>query len=130
MGMLLWLTNLAWMGISYYFNVLPNHDTELTLQNHPPSDSKLDWGEQQVRCTGNHSTSNSWSDFIVTQLWGGMNYQIEHHLFPTLNHAHYHEVSLIVQDTCKEFGITYVSHSNWFKSAVSFTNFLQAMAIF
>mmetsp|Transcript_21735 Transcript_21735/g.27688 ORF Transcript_21735/g.27688 Transcript_21735/m.27688 type:complete len:439 (-) Transcript_21735:23-1339(-) len=126
--LLLWITNITWMSISYFFNVLPNHDTESTLQNHPPSHAKVDWGEQQVRCTANHSTNNSWFGYIITQLWGGMNYQVEHHLFPTVNHVHYHEISKIVQETCKEFNITYVSHANWFESAISFTKFLHVMA--
>lgn len=127
-ALLLWLTNITWMGISYFFNVLPNHDTESTLRNHPTPGKKMDWGEQQVRCTGNHSNTNSWSHYIITQLWGGMNYQIEHHLFPTINHTHYHEVSQIVQETCKEFDIPYVSHTNWLQSAISFSKFLHVMA--
>lgn len=57
-----------------------------------------------------------------------MNYQIEHHLFPTVNHAHYHDISLIVQETCKEFKIPYVAHDNWLQSAKSFSKFLQVMA--
>lgn len=45
---LLWMVCLGFMGISYFFNVLPNHDTESTLQNHPEPSKKIDWGEQQV----------------------------------------------------------------------------------
>ena len=47
-SLLLWFTCITFMGISYFFNVLPNHDTESTLQNHPDPNNKIDWGEQQV----------------------------------------------------------------------------------
>jgi len=57
-----------------------------------------------------------------------MNYQIEHHLFPSLNHAHYPEVSKIVQETCKEFDIPYNAESSW-KAAISgFSTFIKSMS--
>lgn len=116
------------MGISYFLNVAPNHDTVNTHKNHPDLNIMSDWGEHQVRTTGNHSISNSWLDYAITNLWGGMNYQIEHHLFPTLNHAHYHEVSLIVQDTCKEFGIHYNTEGSWLSSLKGFYQLITYMS--
>ena len=38
---------------------------------------------------------------------GGMKYQIEHHLFPSVNSAHYAEIAPIVKATAAEFGIAY-----------------------
>lgn len=43
-------------------------------------------------------------------LYGGINYQIEHHLFPTLSHVHYSAIQPVVRKTCAEFGIPYVDH--------------------
>ena len=57
---------------------------------------------------------------VITHLWGGMNFQVEHHLFPSLNHAHYQEVSLIVQATCKEFDIPYNGSSSWREALCSY----------
>ena len=42
---------------------------------------------------------------IYTRLMGGINYQIEHHLFPTLCNHKLAEISPIVKKTCKEFNI-------------------------
>jgi len=56
-----------------------------------------------------------------------MNYQIEHHLFPALNHAHYPEVSKIVQETCKEFNVPYNGETSWLGSLLSYANFLDVM---
>jgi len=44
----IWLLNYTFMGISYFINVAPNHDTESTLRNHPAHNEVLDWGEHQV----------------------------------------------------------------------------------
>lgn len=38
---------------------------------------------------------------------GGLNYQVEHHLFPKISHIHYPKLSPLVAETCKEFGIDY-----------------------
>lgn len=45
---------------------------------------------------------------------GGLNYQIEHHLFPNICHVHYYEISKIVKRTAKEFNIPYNSQPNFY----------------
>lgn len=118
------------MGISYFLCVATNHDT---YESHEAfgkwykEGKKVDWGEVQVRSSGNHSVSGSFLDTIITQLWGGMNYQIEHHLFPSLSHCHYHKVAPIVQQTCKEFNIPYPAHKTWLDSIKSYVEFVKEM---
>ena len=56
-----------------------------------------DWGEIQVRNSGNFICKNK----LYTRLYGGINYQIEHHLFPSICHVHYPKISKIVKDTCQ-----------------------------
>jgi fatty acid desaturase len=60
----------------------------------------------QVRHSGNFSMASS----AATQLFGGINYQIEHHLFPSMCHMHYWHVAPVVQATCAEFGVPYNAH--------------------
>jgi linoleoyl-CoA desaturase len=65
-----------------------------------------DWSMHQMATTTNfapHSGLFSW-------LIGGLNYQVEHHLLPNICHVHYKNLSVIVADTAKEFGMPY--HSN------------------
>jgi len=50
---------------------------------------------------------------------GGLNYQIEHHLFPTICHVHYREISEIVKKTAQEFNLPYNSFST-FRSALKY----------
>jgi len=126
----LFLTQLACMGISYFAHVAPNHDQEDTVKNHPTNATKkIDWGEQQVRCTGNHSCGNSFVDQIITQFWGGMNFQIEHHLFPTMCHCWYPEISSIVKTTCKEFDLPYDDEKSWVDAMSSFYQMMKKLAV-
>jgi len=101
------------MGIGYMCNVIPNHDTIDTHQSALQEGEKRDWGVQQVLATGNHTTEGSVISEFICYMFGGMNYQIEHHLFPAMSHVHYPRIAKIVRKTCAEFGVKYVTHS-WF----------------
>lgn len=122
----LWLLG---MGLSYWLMVAPNHDTMASHHALVGTTAKgMDWGELQVRSSCSHSQNpDSVVDSIITLLWGGMNYQIEHHLFPSLSHCHYYKVSPIVQDTCKEFNIPYPCYKTWFDAMKSWVAFLGEM---
>jgi len=77
-----------------------SHNTEETDYNLPVD---YDWAKTQIQ------TSANWS--VNTKLWwiisGGLNYQIEHHLFPGVCHVHYPAISKIIQEICKEYKLPY-----------------------
>jgi len=89
---------------TYAICILPDHDTEETRTS--TATPSADWGEEQVRNSANFATSNP----LVCALYGGINYQIEHHLFPTLSHVHYATIQPIVRQACAEFDIPYVDY--------------------
>lgn len=62
-----------------------------------------DWAIHQVVTTANFAPKN----LLVRWYVGGLNYQIEHHLFPKVSHVHYPAISQIVKDVCKEYKINY-----------------------
>jgi len=45
--------------------------------------------------------------WFVTWFTGGLNYQIEHHLFPSLPRHHFHRVQPIVQNLCEKYQVKY-----------------------
>ena len=57
-------------------------------------------------------TSVNWDldSFFWTHFSGGLNHQIEHHLFPSICHIHYPAIRPIVEETCREFGVPYVAY--------------------
>lgn len=61
------------------------------------------WAVHEVKTTANFAPRNK----IVSWYTGGLNYQIEHHLFPRISHVHYPAISNIVKKTCREFEIPY-----------------------
>lgn len=66
----------------------------------------------QLLTTANFSPKNRLFSWFI----GGLNYQIEHHLFPNICHVHYRGISKIVKETAAEFGVPYNEHSNFFKA--------------
>lgn len=62
------------------------------------------WAVHQMRTTANFARK-SW---IVNFLCGGLNMQIEHHLFPRICHIHYTQIAPIVKATAEEFGVPYI----------------------
>lgn len=64
------------------------------------------WAVHQMYTTANFS-NKSW---LATFLCGGLNYQIEHHLFPNICHVHYPAISSIVRQKAKKYNVPY--HEN------------------
>jgi fatty acid desaturase len=67
------------------------------------------WAAQQVE-TSNNFCPNS---VLWYYLSNGLNLQIEHHLFPGLNHCHLWRIAPVVQATCEEYGVKYKSWDSW-----------------
>lgn len=61
------------------------------------------WAEHQLATTANFSPNSKWFSWLI----GGLNYQIEHHLFPNISHVHYSKIAPIVIETAKEFNLSY-----------------------
>ena len=65
-----------------------------------------------IQCLNNsnfyNKRKNLWEKFVFSFI-GGVNYHLEHHLFPTMAHSHFPDISQIVKATCKEFGTPYLS---------------------
>ncbi len=73
------------------------------------------WAVHQMQTTANFGTK----DFITSFLCGGLNQQVEHHLFPKVCHVHYPAISDIVKQTAKEFGVPYIENRTFFTALKS-----------
>jgi len=62
------------------------------------------WADHQMRTTANFATKSKLASFLL----GGLNRQIEHHLFPKVCHIHYPTISKIVKQTAHEFNLPYI----------------------
>lgn len=84
------------------------HTVEGASHPRPDENGQIenDWAIHQMNTTVNFSRNNKFINWYV----GGLNYQIEHHLFPRICHVHYPAISHIVKETAEEFGIPYMEN--------------------
>lgn len=66
---------------------------------------------------------------LLSWLVGGLNYQIEHHLFPQICHIHYRALSPLVKETCQEFGVRYNVHQTFRSGLASHYRWLRRMGL-
>jgi linoleoyl-CoA desaturase len=74
-----------------------------------------DWATHQIRTTSNFSTKSK----FLTWALGGLNYQVEHHLFPKISHIHYPKINEIVKKTCEDFNVQYNEIPTFFQAVRS-----------
>jgi linoleoyl-CoA desaturase len=70
------------------------------------------WAIHQLHTTTNFGHKNRLLSWYV----GGLNYQVEHHLFPNVCHVHYRKLAPIVEQTAKEFGLPYKSKDTFLQA--------------
>lgn len=79
------------------------------------------WSIHQMNTTVNFSHGNK----FLTWYLGGLNYQVEHHLFPKICHIHYPAIAPIVQQTAREYGVPYLQNKTFGKAFRSHLNTLK-----
>jgi linoleoyl-CoA desaturase len=83
-----------------------------------------EWAIHQVETTANFSPKSRFANWYM----GGLNFQIEHHLFAKISHVHYRKISKIVEETCRDFGIKYTSYSTMLRALWTHIRFLNEMS--
>jgi linoleoyl-CoA desaturase len=69
----------------------------------PARGRSASWAECQVASSVDFARGSR----LLGWYLGGLNFQIEHHLFPQLSHVHYSRIAPLVEGTCHEFGVSY-----------------------
>ncbi len=101
-------------------HVMP--DTEFPL---PDDQGNMEnkWAIHQLMTTVNFAPGSKLFSWYV----GGLNYQVEHHLFPNICHIHYKKISKIVKETAEEFNLPYYSKRTFYDALAAHTNFLKQL---
>jgi linoleoyl-CoA desaturase len=91
------------------------------------SDGKVqkEWAIHQVETTADFATKSK----LVSWLVGGLNFQVEHHLFPKISHVHYPEINKFVRETCKQFNVTYIENPTFYAAFKSHIVHLKKLGI-
>ncbi len=94
-----------------------------TIEN--TNDIENEWAIHQLETTANFATRNK----LVSWLVGGLNFQIEHHLFPKISHVHYPAISKIIKSTCEEFNVKYIEFKHMRDAIWSHATHLKRMGV-
>ena len=102
------------------------HTVEHTHFPLPEENGKMqdEWAIHQLKTTANFATRNK----VISWFVGGLNFQIEHHLFPKISHVHYPQISKIIRQACEEFGVQYVEYPKMRQAVVSHISYLKQLA--
>lgn len=98
-------------------------DTQFHSPHHQEPDAKQEWAIHQIHSTANFATGSKSLHWLL----GGLNFQIEHHLFPRISHIHYPQVSRLVKDACRQAGVKYIEYSSMFQAISSHLTHLRRL---
>jgi fatty acid desaturase (delta-4 desaturase) len=123
-----WVTLFGFGGCMLSLMFIVSHNTEyntyhITDPNGVCPDHTGDWARQQIE------TSTSWGGRIGSFFSGGLNLQIEHHLFPCMAHHYYADAQVIIKEECKARGIRYCAYPTLIHNGIDFFKFLWKIGI-
>ncbi len=87
----------------------------------PPSKVAHSWAAHQLRTTANFAPDNRFATFF----FGGLNHQIEHHLFAKICHIHYPALAPIVREVAREHGLPYFENATFLEALGSHLRMMQ-----
>ena len=100
-------------------------DTQMPLPDEETGNMKNTWAIHQLFTTVNFSTKNRFVNWFT----GGLNHQIEHHIFPHISHIHYTDIAKIVKKTALEFNLPYNEYKTTRSALFSHFKHLKKMGI-
>jgi fatty acid desaturase len=110
---------LAVFGVYMGASFAPNHKGMPIVA----ADEKLDFFSKQVR-TSRNIRGRVWASALM----GGLNYQVEHHLFPSMPRPHLARARAIVREHCRTAGIPY-TETNLFRSYAIVIRYLNGVGL-
>jgi linoleoyl-CoA desaturase len=103
------------------------HTVEGTAHPLPDQQGNIEnsWAVHQLCTTVNFARNNRLLSFYI----GGLNFQVEHHLFPKICHVHYPKLAPIVERTAREYGIPYMENRTFMEAFMSHVRTLQRFGV-
>jgi linoleoyl-CoA desaturase len=84
---------------------------------------KHEWAIHQMVSTSNFATRSR----VLHWFLGGLNFQVEHHLFPRISHIHYPAINRYVKEVCREYNIVYNESASMLKAITSHLVYLRKL---
>jgi len=99
-------------------------DTHFPTANAVTGKMEDEWAIHQLKTTANFATRNR----LISWWVGGLNFQVEHHLFPRISHVHYPAISKIIKKACQDFGVPYIEYPKMRVAVASHINHLKSLS--
>ena len=138
LGLPIWLTPFTWYHVLIGFLVMHwvagmilsvvfqlAHVVEGAEQPVVENENYRNWHIHQLKTTSDFARNNKLLGWYV----GGLNFQIEHHLFPNICHIHYDKIAPIVEQTAIEFGLPYNLKPTFASALISHIKMLKVLGV-
>ena len=127
---------LNWFGLFFLMHFVAGFFLAIVFQTahimpdckHDSFSDKMDvnsWAINQVLTTCNYSPNSVFFSWFI----GGLNYQIEHHLFPNISHIHYPNISKLVKEKTKQYKLPYNCKKNFLSAIFSHAKMLYKLGL-
>jgi linoleoyl-CoA desaturase len=112
-------------GITMAIVFMLAHEVEETQFPLPDERGNIrnSWAVHQLYTTADFGRGNNLLSFFC----GGLNFQVEHHLFPRICHVHYKHISVIVEQTAGEYSLRYNANPTFTAAILSHIRFLKKL---
>jgi linoleoyl-CoA desaturase len=129
-----WNVVLVYLAVAYVQGVLLSvvfqlahcvEEAEFPMPREDTGRMESAWAVHQVETTVDFARHNR----LLCWFTGGLNFQIEHHLFPQICHVHYPRLAILVEATCREFGLRYAEHKTLLAGLLSHFRWLRRMGM-
>ena len=113
-------------GMKLVDEVLQNNQSVILLAPHSLS---LEFGGRAISGYDVLSMYKPFKNKLINWFTGGLNHQVEHHIFPNISHIHYGKIAEIVKKTAKEFNLPYNEYKTTRKAIIAHFNYLRLMGM-
>lgn len=115
----------AVMGVLFAVVFQLAHVVDKTEFPQPDKDGNLpyEWAAHQLATTADFAPKSK----ITTWCLGGLNFQVEHHLFPRISHTHYPKIHALVRDICAQENVQHREYATVWQAIIGHVNHLRTM---
>ena len=99
--------------------------TKFPLPDEHSNKIENEWAIHQINTTANFAIDNKFISWFL----GGLNFQIEHHLFPKISHVHYPKISILIKETCEQFNLEYLEYSTMSQAIIAHLTHIKKLGI-
>lgn len=100
-------------------------DAEFPVPDEKTNKIEATWMLHQFATTANFSTRSKFMLFLT----GGLNFQLEHHLFPRISHVHYPAIHKLVKEMCRKYEVRYIEYPTLFSALRSHVLYLKSVGV-